>query len=253
MLNFISSFIIFAPPFLVAIILHEVAHGYVAWKLGDPTAKSLGRITLNPIKHIDLGLSIILPGLLILAGSPVVFGGAKPVPVNPMYFKNPRQGMALVAIAGPVTNLIIAFICLQLIPFLPPGLIFQSLVASWLVGSIIINVVLAIFNLTPIPPLDGGRILVGILPIDLARNVSKLERYGLVILFGLLYLGIPNKIIEPTIDFANTLASQAVLKNININLKHSLEEGSKNKDFVVPPIGTEELELTEPRKEIAIE
>ncbi len=213
MLEFIASFILFAPPFLVAIILHEVAHGYVAWKLGDPTAKTLGRITLNPIKHIDPTLSILLPGLLILAGSPVVFGGAKPVPVNALYFKNPRRGMAIVAIAGPLTNFIIAFICLNLIPHLPSGIVFQSLIASWLVGSVIINVVLAIFNLTPIPPLDGGRILVGILPIDLARRLSKLEKYGLFILFALIYLGIPNKIIEPTIKYTNSLTTKALIQN----------------------------------------
>ena len=250
MLHFISSFIIFAPPFLVAIILHEVAHGYVAWKLGDPTAKSLGRITLNPIKHIDLGMSIILPGLLILAGSPVVFGGAKPVPVNPMYFKNPRQGMAIVAIAGPLTNLAIATICLAIIPYLPSGQIFQSLIEAWLVGSVIINVVLAVFNLTPIPPLDGGRILVGILPIDLARRVSKLEKYGLVILFGLLYLGIPNKIIEPAIDYANSLANHAVLININSILKNDLEKNPPVENLTPWP---DDLEVKMPTEDVPMQ
>lgn len=221
MLHFISSLIIFAPPFLIAIILHEVAHGYVAWKLGDPTAKSLGRITLNPFKHIDLKMSILLPGFLILVGSPVVFGGAKPVPVNPMYFKHPRQGMALVAIAGPITNFILAFISYLLIYVMPAYGMIQAILASWLMGSVIINVVLAVFNLTPIPPLDGGRILVGILPIDLARKVAKLEQYGLMILFGLLYLGIPNKIIEPTLEYANTMAEKALLYNINQHLKEN--------------------------------
>jgi Zn-dependent protease len=224
MLQFIQSFIIFAPPFLLAIILHEVAHGYVAWKLGDPTAKTLGRITLNPIKHIDFKLSILLPGILILIGSPVVFGGAKPVPVNPMYFKNPRQGMALVAVAGPITNFILAYISYQLIFDLPDHYIFQTLVAAWLVGSIIINLVLAVFNLTPLPPLDGGRILVGILPIDLARKVASLEKYGLLILFGLLYLGIPNKTIEPAINYATSLADKAILANANKHLKELREE-----------------------------
>lgn len=224
MLQFIQSFIIFAPPFLLAIILHEVAHGYVAWKLGDPTAKTLGRITLNPIKHIDFKLSILLPGILILIGSPVVFGGAKPVPVNPMYFKNPRQGMALVAVAGPITNFILAFISYQLIFYLPDYYIFQTLVAAWLVGSIVINLVLAVFNLTPLPPLDGGRILVGILPIDLARKVASLEKYGLLILFLLLYLGIPNKTIEPAIEFATSLADKAILANANKHLKELREE-----------------------------
>lgn len=213
MLHFISNFIIFAPPFLVAIILHEVAHGYVAWKLGDPTAKSLGRITLNPIKHIDFKLSILLPGILILLGSPVVFGGAKPVPVNPLYFKNPRQGMALVAIAGPITNLILAYLSISLIKVLPEESFFLPLFASWLVGSAIINVVLAIFNLTPIPPLDGGRILVGILPVDLARKLSALEKHGLLILFLLLYLGVPEKVIRPAIEYTNFLVSGELLKN----------------------------------------
>lgn len=222
--QFIYSFILFAPPFLIAIILHEVAHGYVAWKLGDPTAKDLGRITLNPFKHIDLKMSILLPGFLILIGSPVVFGGAKPVPVNPMHFKYPRQGMALVAIAGPITNLALAFISYLFLLNLPPGEIFESLIGTWLIGSIIINVVLAIFNLTPIPPLDGGRILVGILPIDLARSVAKLEKYGLLILFALLYLEIPNKIISPVLEYTQKLTNDAIIYNFNKHLKEDQKE-----------------------------
>jgi len=200
----IFGIIISAPPLLVAIILHEIAHGYTAWKLGDPTAKAMGRITLNPIKHIDPVLSLLLPGLLILSGSPVIFGGAKPVPVNPMYFKNPRQGMALVALAGPITNFILCAFCyitfIALLPYAENS-ISISLLKLWLLGGIIINLALGLFNLIPLPPLDGGRIAVGFLPLYLARYWARLEPYGLLLIFALLYFGIPQEILGPAIEF----------------------------------------------------
>ncbi|HMO17021.1 MAG TPA: site-2 protease family protein [Oligoflexia bacterium] len=196
------------PPLLVAIVLHEVAHGYSAWKLGDPTAKVLGRITLNPIKHIDPVLSILLPGILILSGSPIIFGGAKPVPVNPTYFKNPRQGMAIVALAGPVTNFILCGICyfsfLAIINQNIEDSPMLALLTIWLLGGIIINLALGLFNLIPLPPLDGGRIAVGFLPLAIARVWARLEPYGLILIFGLLYLGLPQQILEPAIEFVTT-------------------------------------------------
>ena len=181
---FLYKLLIFAPPLLVAVILHEVAHGYIADKLGDPTARLLGRITLNPIKHIDPFMTIILPFALIMIGSPFLFGGAKPVPVNPLRFKNPIRDMAYVAIAGPLTNFSLATVCWfvlkQLSIFMDlsnPASLAISLIVAWLHYGFMVNIVLGLFNLFPIPPLDGGRILVGILPEDLARTVSQIEPY----------------------------------------------------------------------------
>ena len=195
----IWKFITLGVPLVIAVVLHEVAHGWVAYKLGDPTAKSLGRITLNPLKHIDPMMTIILPTMLILSGSPIIFGGAKPVPVNPRYFPNPRRGMVYVAAAGPITNFILATIfglALYGVSFLPTPdvdsstIIPRVLLSSLIFNSILVNLVLGLFNLVPVPPLDGGRIAVGLLPAGLAKALSKLERFGLLIVFALLYFGI---------------------------------------------------------------
>lgn len=191
------------PPLLVAVILHEVAHGYAAEKLGDPTARRLGRITLNPIKHIDLWMTILLPGLLILANAPIIFGGAKPVPVDPRNFSNPRIGMMWVALAGPVTNFILAGCCYALlvgaaqlgIGDAPTDAL--SLLLGWLVYGIVINLILALFNLVPIPPLDGGRIAVGLLPVPLARALARLEPFGILIVMVLLMSGVLNRVLSP--------------------------------------------------------
>ena len=207
-----QKILIFVPPLLVAIILHEVAHGVAAEKLGDPTARRLGRITLNPVKHIDPFMTIILPALLIISGSPVIFGGAKPVPVNPMNFKNPRRGMAYVALAGPVSNMIIAALSYgALILFstaLPSTAVVGSLtlvIALWLMHGILINLVLAVFNLIPVPPLDGGRIAVGFLPMNAARAWAKLEPFGILIVFALLYFRVLDFLILPVIKLAEKL------------------------------------------------
>lgn len=205
--NILTQIIEIAPPLLLAVILHEIAHGYVAYKLGDPTAKNEGRINLNPIVHIDLFMTIILPTLLILSKTGVVFGGAKPVPINPNYFRDPRKGMLWVAIAGPITNIILAAIS-YLIFYFFGNLIaelfspfFGKILLAWLISSIFINVVLAIFNMIPIPPLDGGRVVAGILPKNLVVYYDKLEPYGFFVLFFLLYVGIPQKLILPVIYF----------------------------------------------------
>ena len=174
-------------PVLIAITFHEAAHGYVARFLGDDTASRLGRVSLNPLRHIDPFGTIVLPALLLLARSPFLFGYAKPVPVNFRALRNPRIGMVLVAAAGPVMNIglaIVAALSFHLVVYLP------STVVQWaaqnLKNALIINVILAVFNLFPLPPLDGGRIAVGLLPNILAKQLARLEPYGMMILIGLL-------------------------------------------------------------------
>ena len=201
--------ILTVPPLLVAVILHEIAHGAMANYLGDPTAKQLGRISLNPIVHVDPVLTILLPALLVFAGSPVVFGGAKPVPVNPMYFENPRRGMVWVALAGPLVNFALALLAFGFLKILvlvdPDGgflkLSIGALIVNWVVYSILINLVLGIFNLIPVPPLDGGRIAVGLLPTPWAIRLARLEPYGIFIVFGLLWLGFFDTVLSPIVRF----------------------------------------------------
>lgn len=176
-------------PVLLAVTLHEAAHGWAAWKLGDDTAYQMGRVTFNPLAHIDRMGTVIIPGLLIFLGSPFLFGWAKPVPVIFGRLGWPRRDMILVAAAGPGINLVLALISAALIhaTFLLP-----ESVAEWtrlnLINSLRINVLLAIFNMLPLPPLDGGRVLTGLLPLQLARPFARIERYGLFILLGLIFI-----------------------------------------------------------------
>ena len=174
-------------PVLIAVTFHEAAHGFVARFLGDETASRLGRVSLNPLRHIDPIGTIVLPGLLLLARSPFLFGYAKPVPVNFRALRNPRIGMVLVAAAGPAMNVglaIVAALSFHLVVYLP--VITGQWVALNLKNAIVINVVLAVFNLFPLPPLDGGRIAVGLLPNIFANPLARLESYGMMILIGLL-------------------------------------------------------------------
>jgi Zn-dependent protease len=208
----IIGLIISALPILIAITFHEVSHGYVAYRLGDPTAKMLGRLTLNPIPHIDLFGTIILPLMLYyLTNGRFVFGYAKPVPINPMNFRKPREGMAISAAAGPITNMLLAtasFLIWKgvLIPAasFSPDTFTQTVLRPLVMimqSSIVVNVVLAVFNMIPIPPLDGGRVLTGILPYKQAMSFSKIERFGFVIVIILIYSRIADRIIMPFIDF----------------------------------------------------
>jgi Zn-dependent protease len=177
-------------PILLAVTLHEAAHGWVAMKLGDPTAKLMGRVTFNPLKHIDPIGTVGLPAaMVLLSGGKMIFGFAKPVPVDFRRLRQPRRDMVLVAAAGPGINLamaIVAAAALHSLSFLTGDV--QEWVGWNLANALYINVLLAIFNMIPLPPLDGGRVAVGILPWSLARHLAKLERAGIFIILGVLFL-----------------------------------------------------------------
>jgi len=178
-------------PVLLAITLHEAAHGYVAWKLGDDTAKRQGRVSFNPLRHIDLYGTIIIPSLLVLLRFPILFGWAKPVPVNFARLGHPRRDAILVAAAGPGINLTIAFVAALLLhgpPLLPAGSV--EWVKLNLLNAIFINLVLGVFNALPLPPLDGSRVLASLLPQGLARSFMDLDAYGLWIVLGV-FFGLP--------------------------------------------------------------
>ncbi len=190
-LTLLQRIVVWILPVIFAITVHEVAHGWVAKRYGDNTASALGRLTLNPIKHVDLFGTLIIPGLLLLSGTGFIFGWAKPVPVDARNFKNPLRDMAVVALAGPVSNFLMA-LGWALIARLGVSIGAQAEAISLPliytgVAGISINLVLALINLLPIPPLDGSRVLSGILPNYWAWQYNRLERFGFIILLVLLY------------------------------------------------------------------
>ncbi len=185
------------PLFLIAVVIHEYAHGWVANQLGDPTAKYAGRLTLNPLAHIDMMGTILLPLFLIMMGSPIIFGWAKPVPINFALLRNPKRDMFWVSIAGIAANFLLALFLSILLkigvfPVHSYGWIFLNY-------GILINLVLAVFNAIPIPPLDGSKILLGLLPREWAYSYMQLERFGFLILIALLWLGLLDKVIWPVV------------------------------------------------------
>lgn len=202
LVNALQEIIITAPPFIFALTVHEFAHGYVAHRFGDNTAARLGRLTLNPIKHLDL--------MGVLAFFLIKIGWAKPIPVNPRNFTNPRRDMIWVSLAGPGVNLIMAVLSALVAKLIIltsgglPGFLMMP-VLQMTAASIWINIMLAIFNLVPIPPLDGSKILLGLLPQRLAVAYSKLEPYGFIILLVLFYTGVLPRFIMPIISFAQAV------------------------------------------------
>ncbi|OGT66516.1 MAG: peptidase [Gammaproteobacteria bacterium RIFCSPLOWO2_02_47_7] len=211
-LNLLEKIIVWAIPVVFAITVHEVAHGWVANYLGDPTAKSLGRLTLNPIKHIDPIGTVVLPLILVYLGG-FIFGWAKPVPVTWQNLRSPRRDMAIVAAAGPVANLIMMILWAVLAKVLltidqTPGPLLQFVLVMCSIG-IIINIILMVLNLLPLLPLDGGRVVTSLLPPRLAMLYSRLEPFGLIVILVLLVTGVLANILMPVVS-----ALEAVIYNL---------------------------------------
>ncbi|QAT16901.1 Putative zinc metalloprotease YwhC [Candidatus Velamenicoccus archaeovorus] len=184
--------------FFSAIVVHEFSHAFVAYKRGDMTAARSGRLTLNPLAHIDPFGTILLPIFLIAVKSPVLFGWAKPVPIDFSALKNPKKDIIWVGLAGPAANLLLALAATLVVK---SGVVSETIPAQIAGYVILVNVILAVFNLVPIPPLDGSRIVMGLLPLPLAIRYAAIEPYGFIILFALLYLGLFNIIVWPIVGW----------------------------------------------------
>ena len=206
-LTVIQKIVIYALPVIFAITVHEAAHGYAAKHFGDMTAFNAGRITLNPLKHIDPFGTILLPALTIMLGG-ILFGWAKPVPVDFRRLRNPKKDMLWVAAAGPASNFVMAIIWVLVMKFsvnMPEA--FALPMALMAKAGVSINIVLMVLNLLPLPPLDGGRIAVSLLPMNLARPFAQIERYGFIILIVLLFSGVLSRILDPLINLVYALIS----------------------------------------------
>ncbi len=194
-----TNAIISIAAFIVVIVVHELSHGLAAYWMGDNTAKDAGRLTLNPLAHADPVGSILLPFLLVISSSPVIFGWAKPVPINPLNFKSPRKGLFITSLAGPGSNFVLAAVFALIFKtgiFAP-----HSIMWKFLLSGVMVSLVLGVFNLVPIPPLDGSNIVLAVLPKKMMRYYAMLERYGFIILIAMLYLGLLNKVIFPFVSF----------------------------------------------------
>ncbi|MBI5555729.1 MAG: site-2 protease family protein [Elusimicrobia bacterium] len=193
-----ENIIIYIPIFLFCLVIHEYAHGKMAERCGDSTARYLGRLTLNPIAHIDMFGTIILPLLLIITRSPFVFGWAKPVPINPNNFRNPRWDTVKVGLAGPGANIVTALVSAGILRIILACGKAPGIAGGVLVIMVVVNLVFAFFNLVPVPPLDGSHVLAGFLPARLAYTYeTTMQRYGMILIFGLMFLGFFSKILFP--------------------------------------------------------
>lgn len=209
---------VYAIPVILAITLHEAAHAFVASRLGDPTARALGRVTLNPFKHVDPIGTLLVPAVILLAsralGFPLLFGWAKPVPIIASNLRSPRRDMGLVAAAGPLANLLMALgwaVVFRLAPVLPAAEEYITMMAG---GGIVVNIALAVLNMMPVPPLDGGRIVASLLSARLAAAYSRLEPYGLIILLALLATGVLGDIVMPLILYVIGILSAIFSLNL---------------------------------------
>jgi Zn-dependent protease len=213
--SLLTNILMWIVPLSLAIILHEVAHGWMAYKLGDSTAKDLGRLSLNPIGHIDPIGTVVVPGMLMVSGAPFLFGWAKPVPVMFHKLRNPRRDMIWVALAGPGANLLMVFAWAIIAKLVLAFMAYDSTSFQFMLGvvqkGIIINLVLMVFNLLPMLPLDGGRVVHGLLPRELGDKFAVTERWGMLIVVALLATGVLSKIIGPPLNYLSQLVFSFVI------------------------------------------